>query len=321
MCDTLGHMVDRLSHAPDDPLDLRRLQQFVCVAEQSGFSPAALQLHLSQQALSSSVAKLESHLGVALFDRSSRQVRLTPPGQTLYAGATVLLAAARTLTRQVRDAAVAPPRPFIVGHTPAITAEEVHRLLTPVRTYASEASITAIQHFPDALEQALLEGTIDVAIRRGIATPKNLATAVISYDPLRLAVASTHHLADRTSVTVGELRDERIIVWAPPGSSFYTDFILSTCRRAGFEPSFVVNRVQGTPPVTAVLDNDAIAFVTASAGPTLDGAVVVVELTDPPLAPAQALWLPHTTSPIRDLLTTSRARNAGEAPEDSGSGH
>ena len=114
-----------------------------------------------------------------------------------------------------------------------------------------------------------------------------------------------HRLAGRTSVAIRDLRGELVVVWAPPGSSFYTDFILSTFRRAGFEPPIVVNRVQGTPPVTAVLDNPGVAFVTAPAGPALDGRVVVIELDDPPLAPTQALWLRHTESPIRQLLTTA----------------
>jgi DNA-binding transcriptional LysR family regulator len=291
--------------ARDEPVDLRRLQQFLCVAEHSGFTRAAAELHLSQQALSSSVAKLEAQLGVALFDRSGRQVSLTRAGAVLREGAVVLLSAAQSLARQVRAAAARTARPFVVAHTPAITADEVHDLLAPIRVGMPEVSVTAMQLFPDALEPALLDGSIDLALRRGIATPKNLASAVIAYHPLRIAVPADHPLASEPSVAISELRSERIVVWAPPGSSFYTDFILSTCRRAGFEPSLLVNRIQGTPPVTAVLDNDGLAFVTAPAGPALAGRVAVLDVDDPPLVPTQALWLPHTVSPIRDLLTTS----------------
>jgi len=295
----------------DEPLDSRRLQQFLCVADSSGFSRAAERLHLSQQALSSSVAKLEAQLGVALFDRTGRQVRLTPAGETLREGASALLAADRILTRQVRDAAAAQRRPFIVAHTPAMTAEEVHSFLEPVRTGMPDVSVTVIQMFPSDLEAGILEGRIDLALRRGITVPKNLAVSIVAYHPLRIGVARGHRLAERRSISVGDLRDERIVVWSPRGSSFYTDFILSTCRRAGFEPSLVVNRIQGTTPCTAVLDYpDAVAFVTAPAGPALDDAVRVVEIEDPPLVPAQAVWLPHTHSVVRDLLTTN---NAGDS--------
>jgi DNA-binding transcriptional LysR family regulator len=298
-------MRDQAVEPLDEPLEFRRLQHFLCVAERRGFTRAATELHLSQQALSSSIAKLETQLGVALLDRSGRQVSLTPAGEVLRDGAEILLAAARTLARQAQDAAVERPRPFVIGHTPAITAEEVHDLLAPLRKTLPAASVTAMQIFPDALQPALLDATIDVALRRGIATPKNLAARVIAYHPLRIAVSHDHPLADRASVVLPDLRDQRIIVWAPPGLSYYTDFILSACRSAGFEPSFAVNRIQGTPPVTAVLDNDGIAFVTAPAGPCLQNQAVVIDIDDPPLAPTQAVWLPHTVSTIRDILTTS----------------
>ncbi|UGT43969.1 LysR family transcriptional regulator [Nocardia yamanashiensis] len=287
----------------DEPLDSRRLQQFLCVAEHSGFSRAAEQLHLSQQALSSSVAKLESQLGVSLFDRSGRRVRLTPAGEALRAGASVLLAAGQVLARQVREAAAQARRPFVVAHTPAVTAEEVHGVLEPIRHGLPEVSVTAVQMFPGDLESAVRNGTVDLALRRGTTTSTVLASAVIAYHPLNIAVARGHRFAERRSVAVAELRGGPIVVWAPAGKSFYTDFILSTCRRAGFEPTLTVNRIQGTTPVTAVLDYpDAVAFVTTAPGPALGGAVRIIALDDPPLAPVQAVWLPHTRSAIRDLL-------------------
>ncbi|MVU81245.1 LysR family transcriptional regulator [Nocardia sp. ET3-3] len=289
----------------EEPLDSRRLQQFLCVAESSGFSRAAEQLHLSQQALSSSVAKLESQLGVTLFDRTGRQIRLTAAGEALRDGASALLAAGQVLARQVRDAAAAQRRPFVVAHTPAITAEEVHGVLAPVRAGMPEVAVTVAEMFPQDLEPAVANGSVDLALRRGITMPTALAAAVIAYHPLRVAVARDHRLAGRSGVTIRDLRSERIIIWAPPGRSYYTDFIVSTCRRAGFEPALVVNRIQGTTPATAVLDYpDAVAFVTAAPGDALGGAVRIVEIDDPPLTPVQAVWLPHTRSAIRDLLTT-----------------
>lgn len=291
----------------DRPLDLHRLQQFLAVAEHGGFTSAAAQLHLTQQALSTAIRQLERQLGVTLFERGGRRLRTTAAGEALREGARVLLAAAATLAERTHQAGTETPRPFVIGHTPAITAEEVYLLLAPVRAQLPTVSVTARQMFPDALVRALYDGEIDLALRRGVAMPADLASAIIAYHPVRIAVASTHRLAGRDSVRVADLRAESVIVWAPPGHSFYTDFLLSTCRRAGFEPRFVVNRIQGTPPVTAVADNDCVAFVTAPAGPALGGLVRVLALDDPPLAPTQALWLPHTVSPVRELLTRTGA--------------
>ncbi|WP_149361625.1 LysR family transcriptional regulator [Lolliginicoccus suaedae] len=286
------------------PLDLRRLQQFLAVADAAGFTRAAQELHLSQQALSSSIARLEAELGVALFDRTTRQVQLTKAGRALYDGAEVLLAAADHLVRQARDAPAPSLRPFVIGHTPAVTPAEVHGLLEPVLAALPELPITVTQMYPGSFHQALLEGRIDAALRRGVAVPQNLAAATIAYTPARIAVRATHRLAACRSIAVSDLRGERIIVWGPPGASFYTDFILSTCRRAGFEPTITVNRVQGTPPASAVLDNEGIAFVTDPPGPVMDDQAIVIDLADPPLVPVQMLWLPNTVSAARDLLVT-----------------
>ncbi|WP_261774641.1 LysR family transcriptional regulator, partial [Nocardia neocaledoniensis] len=73
------------------PLDLYRLQQFLAVADHAGFTSAATELHLTQQAVSAAIGQLERQLGVSLFDRSGRKLRTTEAGAVLREGARVLL--------------------------------------------------------------------------------------------------------------------------------------------------------------------------------------------------------------------------------------
>jgi hypothetical protein len=73
---------------------LRRLHQFAAVADCGTFTRAADTLHLSQQALSSSVRRLETEQGTALFRRDGRRITLTPAGHTaapLTTGAVALV--------------------------------------------------------------------------------------------------------------------------------------------------------------------------------------------------------------------------------------
>lgn len=284
------------------PIDLYRLSQFMAVTEHENLTAAAQRLHLTQQALSTAMRQLEHSVGVGLFDRRGRRLLLTPAGQRLRDGAPLLLAAAAALTEATRQVAAGRQPPFVVGHTPAITAEEVFTIIEPVRAALPEVSVTARQMFPSDMQQALLDRSIDVGLRRGATTPPELAGAVIGYDELRVAVAAGHPLTKQSSVVLTDIAGYPLIVWAPPTHSFYTDFLVAACRRAGFEPTVVVNKTQGTPPVTAVVGNDCVALVTAPAGPALQGRVEVRPLTDPPLVPIQALWLPHTTSDARTVL-------------------
>ncbi|MGM5069185.1 LysR substrate-binding domain-containing protein [Rhodococcus qingshengii] len=285
-----------------DPMDLRRLAQFVAAADAGSLTSAARSLFITQQAMSSAMRQLEKELGVELFARQGRRVVLTAAGRKLREGAPALLAASDALAVAARRADEEVMPAFVVAHTPAITSEEAFDLIAPIRHAQPDTSITVRQMFPEEMEVALIERAVDVGLRRGVTTPPDLAAAVLDYSTLRLAVDATHPLARRDSIGLKDLAEWTLMVWAPPTHSFYTDFLVSACRRAGFEPNLAVNLVQGTPPVTAVAGNDCVAFVTAPAGPAMGGRVRVLELRDPPVAPIQAIWLPHTISVERNAL-------------------
>src|SRR5256885_16878387 len=72
-------------------MELRHLRYFVSVAEQGGFLKAAGQLRVAQSALSKQIRDLEREVGVALFERLSRGVRLTAAGEVFLAEARATL--------------------------------------------------------------------------------------------------------------------------------------------------------------------------------------------------------------------------------------
>lgn len=300
------------------PLDLRRLTQFAAVADHASLASAAVHLHITQQALSTAMRQLERELEATLFDRRGRRLRLTAAGRRLRDGAAVLLAAAEALGETVREAAGEQSRPYVVGHSPAISPEEAFVIVEPIRRALPQLSVTVRQLFPDELQDGLLARSVDVGLRRGATTPPDLAAAVISYDPLRIAVRAGHPLSDRVDLQVGDISDFTLVVWAPPTFSFYTDFLVSVCRRAGFEPTLAVDNLQGVPSITAVAENDHVALVTAPVGPALGGRVMVCPMIDPPMMPVQAVWLPHTVSEARAvLLAPSRADQQPITPSHS----
>lgn len=283
--------------------DIRRLEQFVAVAESGTLALAAKKLFLTQQALSTAIKRLEKELGVPLFDRSNRGLVLTAAGEELLQTARPFLVSARLLTQSVRRAADNKPREFRIGHSPAVSGSEVFSIAEEAVTQFPDYSMTAHQIFPDSFVSELQSGHLDLVLRRGVATPGELSAAVIAYQELRVALSSDDPLAEGTILPLEEFYRHPLVVWAPEHRSFYTDFLVSHCRRKGFDPPTYVNRVQGTPPTTAVLVYpDAFTFTTAPAGMSPCGRVAVRDLHDPPLSPIQALWLPNSVSPFRSAI-------------------
>ncbi|MEV0671988.1 LysR family transcriptional regulator [Mycobacterium sp. NPDC050441] len=287
---------------PQNIPDLRRLRQFIAIGEAGSVTAAAATLHVSQQALSSSMQQLEREINATLFHREGRRLTLTRAGELLLAEGRTLLAAAHTVAERVERTAGGAPEVFVVGHTPALSGSEAYTRLEPAIAAFPETSFTFRQLYPDQLAAAVLDGTVHLGLRRGVVPTNELGTAVVGYDRVRLAVPREHRLADRPAVDIHELAGERIALWAPPGASYYSDFLMGACRRAGFEPDYVVSRVQGAATVAAPLTTGAVTFVTTPPGLAMDGRVVVTELDPPLLVGAQAMWQRHTSSAVRDVL-------------------
>jgi len=84
-------------------MELKQLLYFVTVVQEGNISKAAKKLHLSQPPLSTQLKNLESELNCTLFDRGSRQILLTKPGEILYERALTMLEFSRITTREITD--------------------------------------------------------------------------------------------------------------------------------------------------------------------------------------------------------------------------
>lgn len=279
-------------------LDLYKLDHLVAVAEEGSFTRAAARLHLSQQALSTSVRALERQVGVELLVRGPSGVTMLPAGEALVADARVLHGVAHSAVQRARRIGRGEHETLRIGHTPAVTGDEVMALLP------SGLDTRVNQRYPDELTRELLSGELDVGLCRAMPPARGLARTAVARQRLHVAVAEGHPLASRGRVQLSELADQEIIVWGEPGRSGYTDLLVGLCRGAGFEPRTRRNAVQGTPPVTAVAGTGGVAFVTAAPGPVAAG-VRVVELVPEARVPLHALFPQHTASDARDAFFAS----------------
>ncbi|EHN11800.1 LysR-family transcriptional regulator [Patulibacter medicamentivorans] len=272
--------------------DLRKLAYFVAVAEELNFTRAAERLQLAQQALSTAIQRLERELGVALFERSTRHVSLTAAGRVLLSEAPGLLAAAEGAWTRTRIAGRSTEHPVLrVGHTPALSGEEVMALLEPVRRVHPDLAVTVTQRWPADLPGLLRRGELDLGLGRRLAAADGVASHALSGGDheLRVALAGDDPLADRDQLALAALAGHVLIIWADPERSGYARSLIDLCRSAGFEPRTRISAMHGAPPVTHVQGPGEFAFVTAPAGATTGDRVRVVSLRERPGAPLTAL--------------------------------
>ena len=199
-------------------MNLRQLQYFVAVAEDGGFRQAAARLNVAQPALSRQLQGMEAELGLALLDRNTRRVTLTPAGEAyLQAVRAVLQTVADSVRRarlaslgQVGRCVIAAPRPALaVGHL-SRAAERMAELYPEIALTITEADV------PDHWEM-LHRGDVDLLV--GTRPPPGMED--IESEPLWTETVccallpSSHRLAHRATVALSELRTETFLALEP----------------------------------------------------------------------------------------------------------
>jgi DNA-binding transcriptional LysR family regulator len=221
-------------------MELRQLAYLVEVARTGTFSAAAASLSVAQPALWRQVKDLERELGLPLFERVGRRVRLTHDGEAVVGGASGVLAAAEHLRTTAEDlrtgragvvsiACAAPHlREFLAPVIAALRAAHP-RVEVRVREYGGGGPGPG-----PGMKADLLAGTVDVATGVGPAEA-GLETFPIYDVRLLVAVPDDHPWRDDPVIEVRRLRGQPLVV--SQQGSFSRAVLVAACARAGFEPT------------------------------------------------------------------------------------
>lgn len=190
-------------------MERREIEIFLTLAEELHFGRTAQRLLVSQARVSQTIARLERQFGVALFERTSRRVALTPVGAALYAD---VRAGHDRIERGVA-AAIAAGRGITGVLTVGLEAPAVAELAAPVFTRFRQNNpgveiVFRETGFTDPLD-LLRSGEVDVAVTNAPVDEAGFEEGpVLHTEPVVLAVARGHRLATRTAVTLDDLDGE-----------------------------------------------------------------------------------------------------------------
>jgi LysR family transcriptional regulator, nitrogen assimilation regulatory protein len=145
-------------------MELRSLSYFARIAELGSITRAAAHLHLAQPALTRHVQRLEEELGVALFTRANRGVRLTEAGQKLLESATRILRDVERTGDEIRAQDAQPSGRIILGITPTLCPILVPELFARMRRDFPRVELKVMHAGMVRLEEFVIDGRVDVAL-------------------------------------------------------------------------------------------------------------------------------------------------------------
>jgi len=284
-------------------VELRDLRIFLVLADELHFGRTAERLGISQPTVSEAVRVLESRLGVKVFDRTSRRVRLTPAGEALKRGLVPALSAVDQALAQTSELSGAVRGLLRVGFVLTTEGPALSRLIAAfqARYPGCEIRLQEVETF-DAY-RALRRGDIDVLCNwLAVDAPDLTAGTAFAHYERALAVAATHRLARQRAVSIEDLADEEVALLPPTTPSAVYDLLVPPRTPAG-HPIRRTQPVQTINEILSLVARGRIVHPTSSAVPIFNrDDVILVPIEDLPPLPLGLVWCASRENPrIRAL--------------------
>jgi len=284
-------------------IELRLIRYVTVLAEELNFTRAALRLHVAQPSLSKQIKELEDYLKVKLFDRTKREVRLTPAGEAFAKQGRHAMFHAERAVEEARAANGHQKGPWLIAYSPLID----RRILSKIRHHLFSANPTTdirlVSAFTSEQADALAKGNLKAGLVILPVRDPRISCEAVHREPLVLALPERHALVAKPEIEITDLDSMPLVT-----------------MRADFEPRFgedllrigtmlrirlrVFHRATTCDEVLEVATENGLAALTILSAhhPVPDG-LVFRRFADDFLAVESGLaYLRETSSPILNSL-------------------
>ena len=283
-------------------LELRHLRCLVAIVDAGTFTDAAIELGISQAAVSRNLIALEQVLGVRLMHRTSRAITMTTAGVHVLAQARQVLAAADNL---VAESATGHTR-LRIGHAWAAMGRHTREFQRRWAVAYPGVELRLIH--TNSTTGGLAEGLCDIAVLRTPADGNRFASAVVGHERRYCALAADDPWARRRSIRLDEIPQRTLLVDSRTGTT--TPELWPVNARPAIQPTHDID--------------DWLAIIAAGGGVGItpegttaqyrrDG-VVFRPLRDAPPVTVRMIWRrhdPHPSTHAAIALLTGLYRSEG----------
>jgi DNA-binding transcriptional LysR family regulator len=222
-----------------DRLELRHLRYFVAVAEELHFGRAARRLGITQPPLSLQIQRLETELGVRLFERTNRRVELTPAGKALLAEGRHVLADFDNAANAARRAARGETGSLTVAFAASVMFLSLPRIIRRFRAQFPSVRLE-LRELPTGSQiVALRNGELDIGFLREPPPDAELTTETVMREELLLALSKRHALASRKRLRLVDVANEDFVLFPRDLAPGLHAHVLAVCAEAGVHPRIV----------------------------------------------------------------------------------
>lgn len=196
-------------------MELNQLEYFKTLAHINHFTHAAQNIAVSQPALSRSIAKLENELGVPLFDRVGKSIKLTQYGQTFLVHVERALQEISNGRQAIANLSEPDQGVVNLSFLHSLGSYLVPVLLSKFRKQYPKIQFSLNQNNSAFLTNDLVDGEMDLCLCSTLMTTETLGWISLCAEELFVVVPAKHHLAKRKSINLSEIAHEPFITFKP----------------------------------------------------------------------------------------------------------
>ncbi|BFO55077.1 MULTISPECIES: LysR family transcriptional regulator [Comamonadaceae] len=307
-------------------MELRHLRYFAVLADELHFGRAAARLNMSQPPLSVAIRQLEERVGAQLFERTPKEVRLTPAGRALKASARRVLAQAEEALSEARGVAAGLAGRLRIGFVGAMLYRGLPQALGVFQQRHPGVRVSLQELNSGEQIGELLHDRLDLGFVHTSRMPATLQQRLLVTEPFMCCLPAGHRLARRKVIDLRDLAGEPFVLFARAVSPDYHARILSICASAGFQPEIGHEVRHWLAVVSLVSQGLGVALVPqAMEHSRLPGAVFRPVGPAVAQSEAYAVWPAAPENPlVGDLMaillaggpagSSGRREHAGSAP-------
>lgn len=254
-------------------MNFRQLRTFVCVAEDGGFSRARARLHLSQPAASRQIHGLEAELGVSLFDRIGRGLRLTAAGADLLRQSRIILGEADALRQRAQALHSGDTGVVRVGAPPHTIENSLADFVQCHRRSHPGVDVQLVEDGGARLAGRLVQGDVDLAVV--FPGDERFEDRLLYPIHVFALLPKKHRWSRLATLDIVQIADQRLMVGRALASQVLFD---AACEVAHIKPNIVLESSAAHTLIALVQTGYGIAVLPSSAIPKSLSAVRAVAL-------------------------------------------
>lgn len=217
-------------------MEIKYLRDFVILAQTGNFMEAADILYCSQSALSKHIQSIEKELGVPLFERTTRKVKISKFGELLLPYAKEITQLHEKFTAAIQNSLDSEQDMLTIGAIPALAQYHITEVMVQYKKTRSQSTLNVIQAGSGELRDFVQQKKCELAFIRLLDEEyfPEMVEVPFAADTLAAVVPVNHPLAKKKTIELLSLANEDLLLLEKNTLLYYLS--INACEKCGFTP-------------------------------------------------------------------------------------